>query len=72
MISAAMFFFGIAVICAINGIEPFCCGKRAAIAAIFAYIITTVAVKIVNIVIIEAIAGSLTEKQHRDTDAQKQ
>ena len=49
------------------GLEPLTCCKRAMIGAVAAYVVTTVAVNIVNNILISALVKSRMEQQKGET-----
>lgn len=59
---AVICFFAIAVIGGISGFSTFTCCKRALMAAMIAYIVTTVAVKAINAILIDAIIKSQIDR----------
>lgn len=66
---AVLFFFIIAVIGWMAGLTPFICCKRAILGAVAAYIVTTVAVRIINRVLIDAMVQARINQQNGDAGA---
>ena len=64
---AVVFFFGLSIVCLLNGLASFTCCKRALIGAALAYIATSLAVNIVNAVLTSAIIDSHTNRQEKET-----
>jgi len=52
--AAVLFFFGLSLIGWVSGLSPFTCCKRAVAGAIFAYIVTSCAVKAINAIVLNA------------------
>ncbi len=68
--AAVICFFGIAVIGWISGLSPFTCCKRALIAAIFAYVVATLAVKAINTILINAMTESrMNQQEGKNSDS---
>lgn len=63
---AVICFFGIAIIGWISDLSPFTCCRRALTAAIIAYAVTVLAVKTINIILIDAMAKSRMKQQQRE------
>jgi len=59
---AVIAFFGLSFVCWINGLSPFTSCKRAFIGAIIAFAAATLAVKILNAIIINAIIDDKINK----------
>ncbi|MCK5225764.1 MAG: hypothetical protein KAQ89_03515 [Planctomycetes bacterium] len=62
---AVMCFFAVAIIGWLNQISPFTCCKRAVTAAIIAYAISTLAVKAVNYILIDAMINNQMNQQNK-------
>jgi len=60
---AVMAFFGLSFVGLFNGLSPFTCCKRSLIGAALAYIVTSLVVKIINAILINAIIDSHTNKR---------
>lgn len=60
---AVICFFGIAVISWINGLSSFACCKRALAATIIMYIVTSLAVKVINAILISAMINYQMNQQ---------
>jgi hypothetical protein len=60
---AVICFFGIAVTGWINGLSSFACCKRAMVAAIIMYIVTSLAVKVINAILISAMINNQMNQQ---------
>lgn len=56
-------FFLVAITGQCYGISPFCCCKRAMFAAIAAYIVTTLFIKAVNSILLNAMIDKEVDKQ---------
>lgn len=68
---AVIFFFGISTIGWISGLSPFVCCKRAAIGAFLAYVAATLAVRVINTILTNAIvAEQIRQSQEQDSDNQ--
>ena len=63
---AVICFFGIAVIGWISGLSQLTCCKRALTGAIVGYVITTIAVKMINSILLNAIIKSQMNKQAKE------
>ena len=66
---AVLFFFIISVIGWVAGLSPFTCCKRALIGAAVTYIATSVIVKMVNRVLIDAMVQAKLKQQNGDAGA---
>jgi hypothetical protein len=64
---AVLFFFALSFVGWINGLSPFICCKRAVAGAILAYLAATLAVRIINAILINAIITSQLNKQRENT-----
>lgn len=60
---AVISFFAVAVIGLFNNLAPFTCLKRSLTGALVIFIITTFAVRIINSILINAIAKSQMDEQ---------
>lgn len=60
---AVIGFFAVAVFCVVKKFSPMTCSKRAVIAALAAYIITVVIVKIINAILVNAMIKRYTKTQ---------
>ena len=65
--AAVVCFFAVSLIGVISSISPFTCCKRALIAAIVIYVITTLAVKAVNAILLYAIINNQVNQQKEET-----
>jgi hypothetical protein len=65
---AVVCFFGIAVVGFFSGLSPFACSERAVIGALIAYITGTFAARIINAVLISAIAAHQAGKRREKSD----
>lgn len=63
---AVITFFGFGIMGAVNGLESFICCKRAVTGAIAAYIVTSLAIKAVNAIIMDAIIKEQISKQMKE------
>ncbi|MHC4584527.1 MAG: hypothetical protein ACYS3N_08340 [Planctomycetota bacterium] len=62
-------FFGVSLIGLISGLSPFTCCKRALVAAVFAYIAGTWAVRGVNAILISAmVSNEMNQQEEKDSD----
>jgi len=59
-------FFCIAILGQIKHLSPLCCAKRAAIAGFLAYLATSIAVRIINSILINEMVKSLTRKNENN------
>ena len=64
---AVICFFAIAVVGWISDISMFTCCKRAIIAAIITYVVTVLAVKTINTILIDAMVKNQMNKQKEKT-----
>jgi hypothetical protein len=65
--SAVIAFFGVSFIGWFYGLSPFTCCKRALAAAVLAYIVAALAVKLINVIIIDAIIDNQMNKKKENT-----
>jgi hypothetical protein len=56
-------FFAVGFICAVSGLSPFTCCKRAMVASIVAYAAAAASVKVVNRIVIDAMADKQVKGQ---------
>ena len=66
---AVMCFFAVAIIGWLNQISPFTCCKRAVTAAIISYVISTLAVKAVNYILIDAMITNQMNQQNKEKNS---
>ena len=66
MTIAVIAFFGFSIMGAVNGLESFICCKRAITGAIAAYIVTSLAIKAINAIIMDAIIKEQISKQMKE------
>lgn len=59
---AVICFFAIAIVGWVSNLSPFTCCKRALIAAAIAYVIAACAVKVVNVILLNAMIKSQTNQ----------
>lgn len=69
---AVMFFFGVSFIGWAYNLSPFTCCKRAVTASLIVYIAGVVAVKVINMILINAMVEkeSYQKKEHPGDDGQ--
>lgn len=60
---AVICFFGLGILGSVIGLTPFTCCKRALTGAIAAYILTALAVKAINLILINAMINSRINRQ---------
>ena len=60
---AVISFFALAIICWTSGLSPFTCCKRALTGAFFAFLMTVLAVKAINAILLNAIIKNQINKQ---------
>jgi len=60
---AAVCFFGIAVIGSFSGLSPFTCCQRALAGSVVAYVVTVLAVKAINAILMDAMIKYQINKQ---------
>ena len=66
---AVICFFGVAVIGWFSKLSPFTCCKRALTAAFVAYVVTNLAVKAINSILINAMTETqMNQQEGRDSD----
>lgn len=66
---AVLFFFVISVIGWVVNLTPFVCCKRALLGAVITYVVATVAIKIINRVLIDAMVQARMNQQNGDAGA---
>ena len=67
---AVICFFGISLIGWVSDLSPLTCCKRALIGAVFAYVATTLAVKAINAILINAmITKQMNRQKERNSGA---
>jgi hypothetical protein len=66
---AVLCFFGLSFVGVFNGLSPFTCAQRALIGAVIVYIVTSLAVKILNAVVTSAIIDRYTNNQKENERA---
>ncbi len=66
---AVLCFFAVSIVGVFYELSPFTCCERALIGAIIAYILASIAVKILNAVVTSAIIDSYTNKQKENERA---
>ncbi len=64
---AVIFFFGLSFVGWINGLSPFTCCKRGAGGALLAYLAATLAVRIINAILINAIITRQLNEQKENS-----
>jgi len=62
---AVLCFFGLAIIGLISGLSPFTCCQRALAGTVVAYVVTALAVKAVNAILINAMITDRINRQKR-------
>lgn len=60
---AVICFFGVAIIGWFSGLSPFSCCKKAVIAALFAYVMGTLAARAINAILINAMVTKQINQQ---------
>ncbi|MEN6385875.1 MAG: hypothetical protein ABFD79_11860 [Phycisphaerales bacterium] len=61
--SSVLGFFCIAIIGYFSGLSQFTCCKRALLAAVIVYVCTTIALKMVNVILTEALINRQMQQQ---------
>jgi len=64
--TAVIFFFVLSLLGWSSGLEPFTCCKKAVAGAVLAYIAAAVAVKIVNVVLINALVNKQMQRKQEE------
>ncbi len=64
-------FFGLSVVGWFSGLPPYVCCKRAVIGSLLVYIISSIAVKIINAILIDAIVLNQINKREGSKSAVK-
>ncbi|MCE5340915.1 MAG: hypothetical protein LLF92_07285 [Planctomycetaceae bacterium] len=59
-------FFGIAIVGWFSGLSQLTCCKRAIVAAFFVYVAVSIAMKVVNIILTEALIDSQMKQQPKE------
>ncbi|MBN2588252.1 MAG: hypothetical protein JXA96_00185 [Sedimentisphaerales bacterium] len=59
---AVIFFFSLSIVTLISGLSPFTCCKRAIIGAVIVYIAASIAVRLINLVLIDAMVSKKMEQ----------
>lgn len=71
MTTAVMCFFIVSLIGWLSGFSPFTCCKRALIAAVVVYIIAALAVKAINVILINAMVNSqMSQLREQNSDSE--
>ncbi|MBN2272363.1 MAG: hypothetical protein JXN61_17255 [Sedimentisphaerales bacterium] len=60
---AVISFFGISIVTWLSGLTPFICCKRAVAGALFAYVTSVLAVKLINAILISAMVDNQMRRQ---------
>ena len=68
---AVISFFGLSIVMLICGLPPFTCCKRAIIGSFIVYIIAAIAVKLVNIILIDAMLTRQAELEAHSEKSKK-
>ena len=58
---SVIFFFGLSIVALISGLSPFTCCKRAIIGAIVVFITAEIALKLINMILIDAMMNKQIE-----------
>lgn len=64
--TAVIFFFGFSAVGWLSGLTPYVCCKRAVLGSLLVYVISSIAVKIINMILIDAIVVNQINK-HEDS-----
>ena len=64
---AVICFFSLSIVTLLSGLSPFVCCKRAITGAVLAYIAANVAIRLVNMILIDAMVTKQAE-EIRDTE----
>ena len=68
---SVIFFFCLSIVTLISGLSPFTCCKRAIAGAIIVYFISAIAVKVINIIIVDAMMTEAMEKRENSGISKK-
>ncbi len=68
---AVLCFFCVAIVGFFSGLSPFACSERAVIGALIAYVAGTFATRIINAVLISAMAAHQANKRKENSDVDK-
>jgi hypothetical protein len=68
---AVLFFFIVGFAGLISGLAPFTCCKRGLAGAVVAYMATAIAVKVINVILIQAMIESKINKRKEKADGAK-
>ncbi len=66
---AVIFFFGLSILGWFSGLTPFTCCKRALTGAFAAYVMTALAIKAINLILINAMINSQVNQQKEEASA---
>ena len=66
MTLAVVFFFAVSAVGCIAGLSPFCCCKRALLASLIGYVAGVLAVKAVNMILINAMVEKQLNQHHKE------
>jgi len=69
---SVIFFFCLSIVTIISGLSPFICCKRAITGAIIVYFIATIAVKVINIILIEAMMTETMQESENSKISKKE
>lgn len=62
-------FFGLSLMGSISGLSPFTCCKRAVVGAVLSYIVTALATKAINAILLSAmLAEKIRRNKEKDSD----
>ncbi len=68
---AVICFFGLSIIMLVSGLPPYTCCKRAIIGAFLVYIAAGIAVRLINMILIDAMISKQMEKDENPKTANK-
>ena len=68
---AVICFFGLSIVTMLRGLSPFTCCKRAIIGAVLVYIAANITVRLINIILIDAMVTKQVEDHGNSENRQK-
>jgi predicted cation transporter len=68
---SVIFFFSLSIVTLISGLSPFMCCKRAITGAVVVYFVATIALKIINMILIDAMMTKQIEQNKNSEIIQK-
>lgn len=68
---AVISFFSLSIITLLSGLSPFTCCKRAVIGAVFVYVATNLAARLINMILIDAMITNQTDESVKSERTQQ-